>query len=65
MSSRVGVTKELRAFVPVLKRNGYTYARCRGSHFIFVNPLNGKHISVNKDLNREVKNRLIKENGLI
>ncbi len=65
MSSKIRKTKELREFSPILLRNGYTYARTRGSHFIYVNRLTGKHISINKDLNREVRSRLIKENNLV
>lgn len=59
--------KEIRNFEPVLKRNGFTFARMGGrkSHFIYINRYTGKHITVNKDLNIEVKRRLIKENNLI
>ena len=59
--------KEIRNFEPVLKRNGFTLARMGGrkSHFIYINRYTGKHITVNKDLNIEVKRRLIKENNLI
>lgn len=62
--SKVRFTKELRDFVPVLKRNGYIYARSKGSHFVFINRKTGKHISVNKDLNEMVRERLVKENCL-
>lgn len=65
MSSKVRKTKELREFSPILLRNGYVYARCKGSHFIYINRMTGRHISVNKDLNREVRSRLIKENALV
>lgn len=62
MSKRL--TKEMRDFVPILRKNGYTYARCNGSHFIYLNRATHKTITVNKDLNRMVRERLIKENCL-
>lgn len=65
MSSRIRLTKEMREFEPVLRRNGYVRARSSGSHFIYINRTTHRHISVNKDLNREVRARLIKENCLI
>lgn len=61
---KVRFTKKLRNFVPTLERNGYIYARSRGSHFVFINRKTGKHISVNKDLKEVVKERLVKENCL-
>ena len=64
MSSRVRLTKEMREFEPVLRRNGYVRVRSSGSHFIYINRTTHRHISVNKDLNREVRARLIKENSL-
>lgn len=64
MGGRVHLTKEMRDFVPILRRNGYLYARCKGSHFVFINRESGKHISINKDLNEMVRERLIKENNL-
>lgn len=64
MSSRVCLTKEMREFEPVLRRNGYIRVRSSGSHFIYINRTTHRHISVNKDLNREVRARLIKENNL-
>lgn len=63
--SRTYATKEMREIVPLLKRNGFTHARTRGSHFVFVNRTTGKHVTINKDLNREVKARIIKENNLM
>lgn len=64
MSSRIRLTKEMREFEPVLRRNGYDRVRSSGSHFIYINRVTHRHISVNKDLNREVRARLIKENSL-
>ena len=63
--SRTYATKEMREIVPLLKRNGFTHARTRGSHFVFVNRVTGKHITVNKDLNKEVRARLVKQYELI
>lgn len=62
--SRNNATKEMREFVPILRKNGYAYARSRGSHFVYINRTSHKTISVNKDLNRMVRERLIKENAL-
>ena len=47
-------TKQLREFEPILYRNGYRFARCKGSHFIYINRTSHKIITVNKDLNRMV-----------
>lgn len=58
-------TKRLREFEPILLKNGYKFTRCKGSHFIYMNRISHKVISVNKDLNKMVKERLIKENNLI
>ena len=58
------LTKELREFIPILQKNGYTHARTKGSHFVYINRMTHKHISVNKNLNRMVRERLIKENNL-
>ena len=57
-------TKEMREFIPILRRNGYTYARSKGSHFTYINRESHKTITVNKKLNRMVRGRLIKENNL-
>ena len=56
-------TKQMREFEPILKANGYHEIRSRGSHFIYSNGTN--QITVNKDLNKMVRRRLIKENNLI
>lgn len=58
------LTKEMCEFVPILRKNGYTKARSKGSHTVYVNRATHKHISINKDLNRMVRERLIKENNL-
>lgn len=57
--------KQLREFEPILYRNGYRFARCKGSHFTYMNRTSHKIITVNKDLNRMVRERLIKENNLM
>lgn len=58
------LTKEMREFVPILRKNGYTKARSRGSHFVYLNRATHRHIVINKDLNRMVRERLIKEYDL-
>lgn len=55
--------KRLQEFEPILKANGYHEIRSRGSHFIYGNGKN--QITVNKDLNKMVQLRLIKENNLL
>lgn len=55
--------KCFRDFQTVLRQNGYTCNRIKGSHYIYTNGNNT--ISVNKDLNPCVQSRLIKENALI
>ncbi len=62
MSERM--TKQMREFVPILRKNGYTKARSKGSHFTFINRTTHRIITVNKDLNPMVRERLIKENKL-
>ena len=57
-------SKELREFEPILLRNGYRFARCKGSHFIYINRISHRTIAVNKDLNKIVRERLIKEYAL-
>ena len=59
--------KEIRMFERLLFRNCFKYVPGRGdgSHYYYVNLENGNHISVGKDLNRMVKERLIKENNLV
>ena len=57
-------TKQLREFEPISLRHGYRFARSNGSHFIYMNRTTHKTITVNKDLNKMVRERLIKENNL-
>ena len=58
------LTKEMREFVPILYKNGYRRARSNGSHFVYINRTTHKHITINKNLIRMVRERLIKENNL-
>lgn len=57
-------TKQLREIEPILSCNDYKLVRCKGSHFIYMNRTTHKIISVNKDLNKMVRKRIIKENKL-
>ena len=57
-------TKQLREFEPILLRNGYRFARCSGSHFTYINRTSHRIITANKDLNKMVRERLIKEYDL-
>lgn len=54
--------KMIRDFEPLLKSNGYHLSRINGSHFIYSN--GDATIAVNKDLNKMVRRRFIKENNL-
>ena len=58
------MSNEFRKFTRLLIDNGYHRARIRGSHYIFVND-QGNSITINKDINRMVKRRLIHENNLV
>lgn len=57
------MNKLCKEFVRILERNGYSLNRAKGSHFVYTNGRNT--ISINKDLNRMVARRLIKENCLV
>lgn len=46
----------------LLRKNDYRMVRTKGSHFIYTNGL--RTVSVNKDLNKCVFSRLVKENEL-
>lgn len=59
--TRIKQSKEMREVIPILTQNGYSYARAKGSHFVYVNKQTGRHVTINKNLNREVKARLLKE----
>ena len=47
----------------ILRKNGYEYQYCKGSHFHYAK--NGNVIVINKDINAMVWKRLVKENNLI
>ena len=49
-----------REFLRMLKRNGYTYSRHNGDHYIYVSK-SGRHISVPQKLECVIARRLIKE----
>ena len=51
-----------REMKKILRDNGYEYQRCKGSHFIYSNGVNT--IAVNKDINRMVARRLLKQYNL-
>lgn len=52
-----------REFEQLLSENGYEFARCKGSHFIYKK--GGETVSVPKNLNSMIGRRLIKEHNLI
>lgn len=52
----------VREFKRILKLNGFLYIRSKGSHFVYKK--DGKEIVVNKDLNKMVAQRLIKQFAL-
>lgn len=52
-----------REFAQLLNENGYEFARCKGSHFIYKK--GDKTVSVPKNLNSMIGRRLIKEHNLI
>ena len=56
-------TYNRREFEQLLNENGYEFARCRGSHFIYKKA--NMTVSVPKNLNKMVGRRLIKEHNLI
>lgn len=58
------ITKDMREFVTILRKNGYVKARSNGSHFVYINRNLHRHIIINTKLNKMVRNRLIKEYDL-
>lgn len=52
-----------REFGKILDNNGYRHLRTKGSHSVYGN--GERTISVNKNLNRMVAQRLIKEYALV
>ena len=52
-----------RAFIKIVKKSGFHYNRCNGSHAIYVNN-GGRHISIPHNLESVIALRLIKENNL-
>ena len=52
-----------REFTKIVEKNGFQYKRHNGSHAIYMD-VNGKHISIPKNLECVIAHRLIKENNL-
>ena len=52
-----------REFERLLTDNGYEFARCKGSHFIYKKA--NETVAVPKNLNSMIGRRLIKEHNLI
>lgn len=52
-----------REFIRIVKFNGFWYNRNNGDHAIYVND-KGRHISIPKNLECVIAQRLIKENSL-
>lgn len=57
------MNKLCKQFVKILEANGFWLRHKKGSHFIFTDGL--RTVSINKDLNKMVAQRLIKENALV
>lgn len=57
------MSNEFREFKKLLNRNGYRCDRIKGSHYIFENE-QGNIISIPKEPNRMIMQRLKKENCL-
>ena len=57
------MSNEFRKFRRLLNNNGYRCDRIKGSHYIFENK-NGRTITINRNPNRMVMQRLIAENNL-
>lgn len=58
------ISKDMRSFVVLLRRNNYVLSRVNGSHYIYGNIYTHRSLCVNRNLNDVVKRRLIKEHGL-
>lgn len=54
--------EEFKRMRELLNDKGYSLTRIRGSHFIYSNGLNT--VSVNRNLNKMVARRLVRENNL-
>lgn len=57
------VSYSFRDFTNIVKRSGYKFNRCSGSHHIYIND-EGRHISVPRNLRIVLAQRLIKEYNL-
>lgn len=54
---------KIKEFLKLLERNGYSYNRHNGDHYIYVNK-NGRHISVPQKPVPVICRRLIREHKL-
>ena len=52
-----------REFIKIVKKNGFHYNHTSGSHAIYYNN-SGRHISIPRNLECVIAQRLIKENNL-
>ena len=50
-------------FIRVVEKNGFSYSRHNGDHYIYVNE-SGRHISIPQKLECVIAKRLIKEHNL-
>lgn len=55
----------MRGIVPILKRNGYTCVRSKGSHFIFKNLTTHRTITISKNLKWMIWDEIVKEYDLV
>ena len=53
---------DLKSFRDLLSRNGFKYDHCKGSHFVYKK--GSRILTINKDVNKMVCRRLIREYGL-
>jgi predicted RNA binding protein YcfA (HicA-like mRNA interferase family) len=54
----------MREFEELLKANGYSLSRVKGGHYTFKADGKPRVITINKEMNRMMIKRLIKENNL-
>lgn len=53
-----------REAMKIARKNGWELVRTKADHYIYEHPDHNKHLTINKNLNRMVFERLIKEYGL-
>ena len=61
----IGRTKaySTKEFQKILINNGFSFDRCRGDHMIYKRG-NGETVTINKNINKMVARRLLKEHNL-